>query len=112
MAGRAVLAVELNIRRCPEITLRLDPGWLASFRAEDAFENIRQQRAMWAAGGAFSDTESPSRRSDVDSSDVSSAEVTSVEAAMAGPRPANGAGFGDGSSAAAHTPRATVEVSL
>ena len=50
-ALRNVLAVELNIRRCPEITLRVDPAWLASVRAEAAFEKMKEQRAMWAAAG-------------------------------------------------------------
>jgi len=119
LAGRTVLAVELNIRRCPEITLRPDPAWLASLRAEDAFENIRRQRAMWAAGGAFSDTGVPSSRSGVESSDVSSGEVASVGAAMAGSGEVSGAGGGEVSgagggdrSAATYSPRATVEVLL
>jgi hypothetical protein len=51
-----VLAVELDIRRCPEITLRLDPSWLAASRAEDSFEKIREQRAMWAGGGGLAES--------------------------------------------------------
>ena len=47
----AVLARELNIRRCPDLTLRPDPGWLASIRAQESFDKIAQQRAMWASGG-------------------------------------------------------------
>ena len=48
VALRAVLARELNIRRCPDLTLRPDPGWLASIRAQESFDKIAQQRAMWA----------------------------------------------------------------
>ena len=51
VALRAVLARELNIRRCPDLTLRPDPGWLASIRAQESFDKIAQQRAMWASGG-------------------------------------------------------------
>ena len=50
-ALRAVLARQLNIRRCPDLTLRPEPGWLASFRAQESFDKIAQQRAIWASGG-------------------------------------------------------------
>ena len=51
VALRAVLARQLNIRRCPDLTLRPEPGWLASFRAQESFDKIAQQRAIWASGG-------------------------------------------------------------
>ena len=37
--------------------MRLDPSWLAASRAEDSFDKIREQRAMWAGGGGLAESD-------------------------------------------------------